>query len=282
MLNFHVTRSRPQEAVEAPPFHEWVFPDGVRWTAFYRAAEGFLLRFPDLCDYRLSADCLRVTCHPVPGVPDATIRDLYLNQVLPLALSQRGKLVLHASAVEVDGRAAVFLGESGRGKSTLAASFASAGHRFLADDGLVLEREGQTYVAQPSHPSIRLWQDSETALLRPPGMGSAQSPLPAKARHLPGSRLAFCGEPRVLGHIYALGRGTSREVAIEKLSPREAVVGLLSNSFLLDIKDQALLSRHFDRIADLAQLPICYRLDYPRMFEVLPEIRQAILKHCGR
>ena len=69
-------------------------------------------------------------------------------------------------------------------------------------------------------------------------MGAAQSPLPAKARHLPGGRLAFCGEPRVLGHIYALGRGTSRDIAIEKLSQREAVVGLLSNSFLLDIKDQ--------------------------------------------
>lgn len=276
-----MTGARPQEAVEAPPFHQWVFPDGVRWTAFYRAAEGFLLRFPDLGDYLLSADCLQIACHPVPGVPDSTIWDLYLNQVLPLALSHRGKLVLHSSAVEIAGCAAAFLGESGRGKSTLAASFATAGYRFLADDGLVLDREDRTYVVQPSHPSIRLWRDSESALLQPPVMGAAQSPLPAKARHLPGDRLVFCGEPRVLGYIYALGRGTSRDIVIEKLSPREAVVGLLGNSFLLDIKDRALLSRHFDRIARLARLPICYRLDFPRTFEMLPKVRQAILRHCG-
>jgi ATP-dependent phosphoenolpyruvate carboxykinase len=49
---------------------------------------------------------------------------LCLKQVLPLVLSKQGQRVFHASAVEVeveDG-AVVFAAESGRGKSTLAAS----------------------------------------------------------------------------------------------------------------------------------------------------------------
>jgi hypothetical protein len=58
-----------------------------------------------------------------------------------------------------------FLGESGRGKSTLAASFATEGTRFLTDDGLLLEWVGGHCMIVPSHPSIRLWEDSQEALI---------------------------------------------------------------------------------------------------------------------
>ena len=145
----------------AHSFHTWAFPDGTPWTEFYRENGGYLLRFPDLADFRVSADGLEVTGFPVPGVSESTSQHLYLNQVLPLVLSKLGKLVFHASAVEVPGGAVAFAAESGRGKSTLAASFAVNGFRFLTDDGLVLEPVADGYQVQPSHPSIRLWEDSE-------------------------------------------------------------------------------------------------------------------------
>ena len=44
-----------------------------------------------------------VTCLPAPDVSEATTQHLYLNRVLPLVLSKLGKLVFHASAVEVAG-----------------------------------------------------------------------------------------------------------------------------------------------------------------------------------
>jgi serine kinase of HPr protein (carbohydrate metabolism regulator) len=95
-------------------------------------------------------------------VTSATVEHLYLNQVLPLALSRQGKLVLHGSAVDIGGQGVAFLGESGRGKSTLAASFATEGTRFLTDDGLLLEWVGECCMIIPSHPSIRLWQTAKT------------------------------------------------------------------------------------------------------------------------
>jgi hypothetical protein len=70
------------------------------WTEFHRANGGYLLRFPELGDFQVSADGLTVTCFPAPRVSDATSEHLYLNQVLPLVLSKLGKLVFHASAVE--------------------------------------------------------------------------------------------------------------------------------------------------------------------------------------
>ena len=151
-VNFSIGAARAQAAVAMAPFHEWAFPDGTLWTQFYRTEAGYLLRFPGLADFDVSADALGVTCHPAPGASEATSQHLYLNQVLPLVLSKRGKLVFHASAVEVAGGAVAFVAESGRGKSTLAASFAINGCRFLTDDGLVLEDCGAGYQVSPAIP----------------------------------------------------------------------------------------------------------------------------------
>lgn len=55
------------------------------------------------------------------------------------AVSGRG-VVLHASAVDLDGRALVMLAPSGGGKSTTASLLSSLGHEMLADDSLIVSR----------------------------------------------------------------------------------------------------------------------------------------------
>ena len=108
MIDFSLVSARQQPTVGGSPFHEWSFPDGTLWTQFFRTESGYLLRFPELADFRVTADGLNVVCTPAPDVSEATSRHLYLNQVLPLALSKLGKLVFHASAVEVEGMAIAF------------------------------------------------------------------------------------------------------------------------------------------------------------------------------
>ena len=102
MVGFNLVSASVQMPVEGEPFHEWFFPDGTPWTQFFRIDIGYLLRFPDLADFRVTADGLNVSCSPAPDVSEATTQHLYLNQVLPLTLSKMGKLVFHASAVEVE------------------------------------------------------------------------------------------------------------------------------------------------------------------------------------
>ena len=84
--------------------------------------------------------------------------------VLPMALSRQGRLVLHASAVEIDGAALVFVGLSGRGKSTLATSFALQGHALVVDDGLLLEPSAHGWMALPGEAAVRLRRDSQAWL----------------------------------------------------------------------------------------------------------------------
>ena len=278
VTDYALLETRQQEAMAAAPFHEWVFPDGTLWTQFFRTGDGYLLRFPELADFAVSGSSLAVACHPTPDVTKDTCDHLYLNQVLPLALGRRGKLVFHASAVEIEGGAVAFLGESGRGKSTLAASFAAGGHRFLTDDGLVVEPAGDSYRVLPSHPSIRLWRDSQDALIGPEAKTAPPIAYTDKARFLAGAGLAFCAQERPLRRAFFLGDGNAAEVTFEALSAARALVEWVKHSFLLDPDERPALASHFDRVATLAGRVRCFRLDYPRRFEELARVRQAIVQ----
>lgn len=107
--------------------HEWRLPGGRRWLRFAKRDSDYLLRFPGLVDFLVAEGGSEVRCHPRPDTPPSTIRHLFLDQVVPLVLSRQGKLVVHASAVLTPSGVVAFLGHSGWGKSTLAASFAQAG-----------------------------------------------------------------------------------------------------------------------------------------------------------
>ena len=71
---------------------------------------------------------------------------------------QRGVLMLHAAAVKTDGGAALLLGRSGVGKSSLAAALVERGFPLVADDvtGVVLDAGGGP-IALPGFSRQRLW-----------------------------------------------------------------------------------------------------------------------------
>lgn len=276
MTEFRTVPARAQKALTGEPRQAWVLSDGECWMRSYRTGAGYLVRFPGLADFELSGAALAVTCRPAPGATRATCEHLYLNQVRPLVLSRTGKLVFHASAVEVGGAAAAFLGESGRGKSTLAASFAAGGHRFLADDGLVVKAAGAGFAALPGHPSLRLWEDSRRALLSAAGEAAPSVQYTDKARLLAGGNLRFCAQPRPLRRAYFLGDAKVARVRVERMGAAEAMIAWVKNSFLLDPREPAALAAHFDKVAELARTVPCFRLDYPRRFKALARVRRAI------
>jgi hypothetical protein len=78
-----------------------------------------------------------------------------------LSLHQRGRVVLHASAVRVGDGAVLFCGPSGAGKSTLAAALAEAGCDLVSDDfcGIEITRGG-TAVAHPDGRYLKLWSNA--------------------------------------------------------------------------------------------------------------------------
>jgi hypothetical protein len=210
----------------------------------------------------------------------ATIEHLYLNQILPLAQNAAGALSFHGSAVAIKDFAIAFLGPSGRGKSTLAASFAVRGQAFLTDDGLITEARNGTYHILPSHPSIRLWDDSQEELLTPDSAPILPVSYTQKSRFLASSGLAYCDKSMPFRAAYFLGDGNAGDVAIQPLSASEVLVQFLSNSFQLDVESPTALSRGFDGTAELCRHVRGFLLDYPRDYESLERIRNAITQHA--
>jgi hypothetical protein len=275
-----ILNAREQSELLPPSFHQWLTEDESVWCAFHRIENDYLLRFPGLADFRIDSLNSSVQCWALPDVATATIRQLYLNQIAPLLLSHQGKLVFHASAIEIDGLAIAFMGVSGRGKSTLAASFSRNHYRFLTDDGLLLEKADHNYLVVPSHPSIRLWDDSQSAVLGLEARSEAALDYTSKLRFSSNPQMAFCETPCQLHRIYFLGDASASEILFVMLSPQEAMVELIKHSFLLDVEDREMLKNHFAAVSQLASLPIFFKLDYPRDYSGLENLRQAIVKHA--
>ncbi len=116
VIRYTLKPPRPQADLDSTPFHYYEFDDGTIWTEFHRSAAGYLLRFPGLADFEVSSLGDEVIAHPGEGGDDATVEHLYINQIVPLALSRQGRPAFHASVVTVSSGAVAFLGNSGMGK----------------------------------------------------------------------------------------------------------------------------------------------------------------------
>lgn len=281
MILFKAMPARAQAALNATPFNRYEFDDGTVWTEFYRSGDGYLLRFPDLADFEVSADGTEVVAHPAEGTDEITVEHLYINQLVPLALSRQGRPAFHASAVTVPGGAVAFLGKTGMGKSTLAASFALQDAEFLTDDALLIEETTDGCLALPSHASVRLWEDSVEALVGDDIPKAHAISYTDKARLLAGDALAYSADPQPLLAAFVLEREDVAAVDIRTLTGLDRYMAWVGNSFLLDIEDHDLLARHFEWTHRISGSVPTFALDYPRDYGILPNVRDAVRRHIA-
>ena len=266
--------------------HERILPDGGIWLSIARTEDGYLLRFPGLADFTVSADGRRIDCHPRADIAQETINHLLLDQVIPALLAHEGELALHAGGVASDRGAIVFLGESGWGKSTLCASFNQAGFPLLGDDFLLLRADGNGFAVVPSYPGLRLWPDSRAALAWDAADTTPMAHYATKERLDPAAHgLPFRSDPASVTALFALAppaEGPEAErIRIQRLPPREAYMTLLNCAFQLDGSDRERNRRLFQQIANAVDGLNIYSLAYPREMPILPDVRAAILTHLA-
>jgi hypothetical protein len=279
MIRHTVMPARRQSPISKKPFNRYEFDDGTIWTEFYRSGDSYLLRFPGLADFEVSADGTEVIAHPALDTDEATIDHLYINQIIPLALSRQGQPTFHASVVTVPGGAVAFLGRSGMGKSTLAASYALNDGAFLTDDGLLIDETAAGCMAMPSHASLRLWDDSVEALVVDDIPKASQITYSSKARLLAGDALAYSDEQAPLLAAFVLANSDVKDVEIICLNGLSRYMAWLENSFLLDVEDHELLTRHFEWTHRISGRVPTFALDFPRDYAILPDVRDAVRQH---
>lgn len=239
------------------------------WLTIDRAPDGYRLIFPEL-QCAVSSDGSRIG-YDAPDLPDAELAHLLLHQVLPLAVSRRGSLVLHACAVATPRGAIGLIGQSGAGKSTLAATFCRHGCELVADDALVIDITEDGVRVAPTAEGLRLWEDMAVAL-QSPGAAAAGS---RRKRRVP-APLAAGAVPLV--RLFLIGEGMPGPVRTIAVPPAEARIELLSHLFRLDVSDADESRRLFHLAHRLAaQVPL-QRLEFPDGVEFLDPAVHAVLR----
>lgn len=126
---------------------------------FQAAPDHLLLSINNVAKYYISHG-KEIIIERDPGAKDDAVRVFLFGSALGTIFLQRGLLPLHGTGIEVNGKGVIFLGHSGRGKSTLAAIFSKRGYKILADDICVVSFNGHDKpMIHPGEPVLKLWPD---------------------------------------------------------------------------------------------------------------------------
>jgi hypothetical protein len=120
----------------------------------------YLLNIHGVARYLVTAG-REIVVDPAAAAPALDVRGYLLGSIFVVLCQQRGLLPLHASAIAGKSGVVAFLGNSGQGKSTLAAHLSQRGFRVLADDVCLIDaaQPGAAMVI-PTAPWLKLWRTS--------------------------------------------------------------------------------------------------------------------------
>jgi hypothetical protein len=240
-------RGRMLAALERAERAEWLLerPDG-----------SWLLRYAKTADFEIDRDAGLIVSHLAPDAHEGLAPILLGGSVLAYLSAGPGRLVLHAGAVEIDGRAVALVGASGAGKSTTVAHLCLAGTPLLTDDTLVVclgEGARRRPVAQRGSRTIRLRPGARRRLA---GL-EEEAPRTADGRLL--LRPASSQRPELeLAMVVAVEYVDARApIAVQRAGGIDAARALLAHPRSPGWRDPGRLREQFDLTARLAgQIPV--------------------------
>jgi len=256
-----------------------IIPDPTEFPSSVVKIDGaYYISFDGVARFRADFAEKRVTIFDVADeTTSEALAHLLNDHVAPRILAGSGDLVIHASAVEIGGRLAVFLGETGAGKSTLAASLHSAGHRLVGDDAIILATDANTTTGQSVYPSLRLYQESISAVL---GDGVESAPMAHYSDKLRLSLPALDeldSTPKPIGAFFFLIDDPSEaSVAAHQIPPMLTCMGLVENSFALDTDDASAAAQRLQAASQIVDNVPGFELAYPWDFDLLPKVHAEI------
>ena len=235
------------------------------WGIAYQARPGRLLLKVDGVSRFLICDGRRIIIERSAGAQDDDVRLFLQGSALGALLHQRHAIVLHGSAVIVDGMAVAFVGPSGIGKSTLAVAFSRRGAPVLTDDLCVAwpQRASGQILVEPGFQDSKLWLDSLQHLdIDATGLRKIRSSLEKRALPL-GAAFAGCAAP--LKRIYVLRASNDVQLSIVNLQGAQKFDALKNQTYRAQFLDGlGVKPAHFRNALLLAQqVPIAV-IERPR------------------
>jgi hypothetical protein len=225
----------------------------------WKSSDGSSFRFlySDQTEFRINRAGTQVSAKWPESLSLENTTIYLVGQIAAFVLRLRGFVCLHASAIVVDQRLLAMVGNSGAGKSTMAASFVRRGHSVLSEDVSALVESNGRFMVQPGYPRVNLWPDVVNSLY------GAQGALPKivptwdkRYFDLGGNGGHFFNRPAQLSAVYVLEDRVSEETAplIENISAREALISLLTNAHGRHLVERPMRTREFDLLSRVAEV----------------------------
>lgn len=239
------------------------FETRSRWYTLVRRADGsYLFRVYGLCDYVMSADLHDVGVHPVEGMKPGMDKVMTSGTLLALQLQLRGFCVLHGSGIVMDGASLAFIGQSGRGKSTLAAIMCRDGRAAaLTDDVLRIDDLDRIPVTRSGVPELRLRRGADELIGRTHESMSVRRSADERSVLRPGGIAADHVPLRAI--VVPRPTKDSDELLAVRYANQDALMILMSFPRLLGWRSPTVLSRTFAQMGRLAKSVPIYAVQIP-------------------
>ena len=241
------------------------------------AEDSIIVEFPNCAMFEVDRESVLVLRRDTKD--DDLMAHLLLDHVLPRVLSLRGDLVLHASGgVAPDGRANLFLGPTGAGKSSVVASLLGAGWSLIDDDSIRIVRCDNGFRAFRGAPDVRLLPDA-AAVLAPEEVATGRiSADSTKRRFLPAAEARDAPHSTRIAGLYALMRRTDAGgPTLERLGLADALAAISANTFHFSRDPTLIPRRAFEQTGALAANVPVWRLGIPAGLHELGAVSDLIV-----
>jgi hypothetical protein len=230
----------------------------------------------------LVQDGNQIVITPATGADEEALRLFVVGAGFGVLLHQRGLLVLHGSAVAIDGSVVGFLGAKGWGKSTTAMALHRRGHTVISDELLVIRFHGEDRaLVMPGSSPIKLWPDALLSV-----GGDPDKAVPVR----PGLKKYFVPESSMvdtelpLRSLCLLHVGDT--LSMKAISAREAFFGIVPHVYVSRFGTGFLqatgAARTFMQLNSLLKRVAVMCLQRRRDLNQLPEIAELVETHNMR
>jgi hypothetical protein len=269
----------PLVASEPGPGEEEAFPSSV-----LREGNVFTVAFDDVAHFSVCFDTKTITllAQGLETTPECLTHLIY-DHLAPRILAHSGYSVLHGAAVEIDGELAVFVGDTGAGKSTLSASFHRSGYGLLGDDAVIVTSHQGRFHGEPVYPSLRLYPEAITALLGDDTDVSQMAYYSDKQRVNLDALAKLDSAAGPLSPVpfstlfFLTGDCGATRAEARAMTPGETCIGLINQSFLLDPADAQMAASRLGKFSRMAEQVAAFELSYPHDFDQLERVHAMIL-----
>jgi hypothetical protein len=238
----------------------------------------FLLRLRGVMDV-LIRDGNSIVARPVANCDPGDLVLFLLGTCFAVLLQQRGRVVLHASAVAVGDRAMLFCGASGMGKSTMAAMLSERGFPLLNDDvcNLSLAQDGN-YSVYPDGRMLKLWARSVDHL-QWTADDSARVRRDADKFYMAPTHVDLT--PRPVGGVFILHKAAADEPStLRPFNAAEAMSELSRNAYRPAlVKAMEMRPAYFEASIAIQRHAGVYRLSRPMEFSRAGEAIDLLEAH---